>query len=242
MDSRKKNRICPPSRTGIGRRLSTPRLMLMSAVIYLTAPPAFGAAAPADPRPAGALAPRREALGTADETLCKRAKALIIVRTLCRTPVIKGSHYETMSCRPAKAFIIVKTLHRTSAIKGFYYGMIDRRPVIDSRRLVIEGRRAVVEGRKLVIDDHTPVIDGRRLDEKHRRPAMEHVRPREAFDTTAGAGMHPAGRASPLRQAVPGSGHHPPHPKMQSGALRRRPCCPACPLAGAGACYMLRRY
>ena len=92
-----------------------------------------------------------------------------------------------------------------------------------------------------IIDVHAS-IDVRRPVEKHCRLAMKHRRPLEAFDTLAIDLMRPANGLLALRETM--RGHQPSlaRPKMQSGALRRRPCCPACPLAGAGACYMLRRY
>ena len=94
----------------------------------------------------------------------------------------------------------------------------------------------------LAIIDVRPPIDGCKPVEKHCRPAMKHRRPLEAFDTLAIDLMRPGNGLLALRETM--RGHQPslPRPKMQSGALRRRPCCPACPLAGAGACYMLRRY
>ena len=94
----------------------------------------------------------------------------------------------------------------------------------------------------LAIIDVQPLIDDCKPVEKHCRPAMKHRRPLEAFDTLAIDLMRPGNGLLALRETMRGQRPSLARPKMQSGALRRRPCCPACPLAGAGACYMLRRY
>ena len=186
----------------------------------------------AELRAARALALWLEAHGSVDETLCMPAKAFIIVRTLVRTPATKGSCYAMIGCRHAKAFIIVKTLVCTSAIKGFYYDENDCRHAMNLDTAAIDRCTAAI------IDVHAS-IDVRRPVEKHCRLAMKHCRPHEAFDTLLIDLMRPATAFSPSARRCPGPRRP---PQMQSGALRRRPCCPACPLAGAGACYMLRRY
>lgn len=182
----------------------------------------------ADLRAAGPLAPGPEAHGSVDETLCMPAKALIIVRTLVRTPAIKGSCYAMMGCRHAKAFIIVKTLVCTSAIKGFYNDENDCRPAMNLDTPAIDRCSLAI------IDGHVSI--------DVRRPVEKRCRPLEAFETLAIDLVRPGSGLLALRETI--SGPRPPiaHPQMQSGALRRRPCCPACPLSGAGACYMLRRY
>lgn len=165
----------------------------------------------ADRRPAEAIAPRREAHGSVDESLCMPAKALIIVRTLVRTPAIKGSCYAMIGCRHAKAFIIVKTLVCTSAIKGFYYDENNCRPAMN---LDI----AAIDRCSLAIIDVHVSIDVRRPVEKRCRLAMKHRRPLEAFEPLAIDLVCPVSGLLAVREAMPGS---PPSPAPKCKAA---PC------------------